>query len=71
MNGWLLMRMFCPTGFLSSKRFSATVVPMTATRWRLLRSFSVMNEPFEMESERMERSSGVTPWTLVFQLLLP
>jgi hypothetical protein len=59
--GWLLMRMFLPTGLASSKRLDATVGPMTATRLRELRSLCVMKEPDWTTRERMCRYSGVTP----------
>jgi hypothetical protein len=49
------------------KRFVATVLPITATRFLLLLSLSVTKEPVLTSRERMDIYSGVTPITEEFQ----
>ena len=71
MKGFCWMRMVLPIGSSSPNRFSATVLPMIATRVAERTSESPKPAPLTMFQARASRYSGVVPMTCELQFCEP
>src|SRR6185436_15695768 len=70
-NGRFWTRIVCPSGSPPGKRLSAIVCPITSTRAAVRTSESVKNSPFCTGHLRTSGYCSLTPWTEVFQFMLP
>ena len=70
-NGMFRMRMICPRGSASAKRFSTVVWPSSATFVAPSTSSPPIGRPATTDQSRASKYSAVTPCTTVAQFELP